>query len=840
MTRTIATFDERTPDADASLRAGFGALETDRGRLPLVALDVQARISDVTGEMTVRQTFRNALDEPLEATYLFPLPDRAAVTRFQMHVAGRTIDGDLKERGEAREEYDRAIQQGHRAAIAEEDRSGVFNLRVGNIPPREEATVELTLVGPLSVSDGEATFRFPLVVAPRYTPGIPLDGPSVGAGVTPDTDEVPDASRVTPPVLLPGFPNPVRLSLEVQLDAVAVAADQATWRERVKSSLHSTITEEGPPWTIRLQPEERLNRDFILRFPVAAASIATSLRVSPAAGGKAGVFALTLLPPVMRDVQPKPREIVFLLDRSGSMRGWKMVAARRALGRMIDTLLDHDRFAVLAFDSVVERPPHANGGFVSGTNRQRWETLEWLGGIDSRGGTEMGPAISEALRLFTQREARTEQILVLVTDGQVTGEDAMLRQLGKAAGVKPRIFTVGIDRAVNAGFLKRLADAGRGACELVESEDRLDEAMSRIHRLIGTPVLTQVRLEPVNADWVSDSLAPKRLPDLFADRPVMIHGRHLAADGAMRLRIHGLDAAGKPWCEEVTGREAPAPMLLSTWGRALVRDLEDEYASGGSRNPQQLVQKIVEVSLESHVLSRSTAYVAVDQAEVIDQGETLQKIVQPVEMPQAWAMAAPRARSFGAVAAGGMATLFRKMRAAPPDDDLLCGLDDSDSADSLLQEFTDTAIDFSDSEPPLSESGPVNEDNPAIARLVQLVMTEALQLGATEIRIEPLVDRIRVQYRIQDKLVDRETPPLRLLDALVGRILKLANLDPAQRHSPQQGRLSFVSNSISYIWNVSTSTTSFGTSIVMTLDSQSAKGSQKQSKEKPRRKRFWT
>src|SRR6185436_9876162 len=116
-----------------------------------VALDVRTRISDVTAEMTLRQTFRNALDEPLEATYIFPLPDRAAVTRFQMHVAGRTIDGDLKERGQAREEYDRAIEQGHRAAIAEEDRSGVFTLRVGNIPPDEEVMVELTLVGPLPV-----------------------------------------------------------------------------------------------------------------------------------------------------------------------------------------------------------------------------------------------------------------------------------------------------------------------------------------------------------------------------------------------------------------------------------------------------------------------------------------------------------------------------------------------------------------------------------------------------------------------------------------------------------------------------------------------------------------
>ena len=122
---------------------------------------------------------------------------------------------------------------------------------MGNIPPREEVVVELTLVGPLPVSDGEATFRFPLVVAPRYTPGMPLDGPSVGTGVTPDTDQVPDASRVTPPVLLPGFPNPVALSLQVELDPPGVGAGDADWTRRIRSSLHSVLTAAGPPWTVR-------------------------------------------------------------------------------------------------------------------------------------------------------------------------------------------------------------------------------------------------------------------------------------------------------------------------------------------------------------------------------------------------------------------------------------------------------------------------------------------------------------------------------------------------------------------------------------------------------------
>ncbi len=432
MYREVAVMDEACTSEAVDDRAGFGTLETARGRLPLTALSVEARIVGLIAETRMRQTFRNSLDEPLEATYIFPLPDRAAVTSFRLHVAGRTVDGELKERGQAREEYDTAIARGHRAAIAEEDRSGVFQLRVGNLPPREEAIVELTLVGPVPVSEGEATFRFPLVVAPRYTPGIPLEGPSVGAGTAPDTDQVPDASRVTPPVLLPGFPNPVSLSLTVELDPAGVAAGDADWPRRMRSSLHSVVTAEGPPWTVSLRPGERLNRDFLLRYPMARETLATSLHCHAAAGEVPGAFALTLFPPAGQALQkPAPRRVVFLLDRSGSMTGWKMVAARRALGRMIDTLLDEDQFTVVAFDSVVEQPPHAAGGFVAGSDRERWKMLQWLGTVDARGGTEMGPALQSALGLISQGADSRRSILVLVTDGEVTGEDAILRTLGQ-------------------------------------------------------------------------------------------------------------------------------------------------------------------------------------------------------------------------------------------------------------------------------------------------------------------------------------------------------------------------------------------------------------------------
>lgn len=810
--------------------AGFGALETERGRLPLTALAVEARIVGLIAETRVRQTFRNALDEPLEATYIFPLPDRAAVTSFCLHVAGRTVEGELKERGQARQEYDVAIARGHRAAIAEEERSGVFHLRVGNLPPHEEAVVELTLVGPVPVSDGEATFRFPLVVAPRYTPGIPLEGPSVGSGTTPDTDQVPDASRVTPPVLLPGFPNPVWLSLKVELDPATIAVGDPDWPRRVRSSLHSVVAAAGPPWTVELRPGERLNRDFILRYPMARESLATSLHCHAAAGEQPGTFALTLFPPAGQGLEkPMPRRVVFVLDRSGSMGGWKMVAARRALGRMIDTLLDQDQFTVVAFDSVVELPPHASSGCVAGNNRQRWQMLEWLGKVDARGGTEMEPALQAALGLFPQQPDSCRSILGLITDGQVTGEDAILRSLARFGQESlPRIFTVGIDRAVNAGFLRKLADLGGGDCELVESEDRLDEAMDRIHRLIGTPLLTQVRVEAVDGNWIEDSQTPRRLSDLYVDRPLMVFGRHRGLGDAIRVRVHALDAAGRPWQQEVAGRAAPASLLVSMWGRAKVRDLEDEYAAGRSRNAKALMDRIVQVSLESHVLSRFTAYVAVDKSDVVNPGGRPLEVVQPVEYADGWAaggggmhLACAGLRFPNAVlSAPPRAAKRSRARSLPKraDDaflELSTGESDADlSASMTSQSLSDMLYGgrpADEMELPAPSISPcmlphsdvaderqeelaellskLSKDPDDLAPILEMLLDEAIRSGASQLSLDPSGGRIRVRLLVEGKWSVRKTWTNDLWERLLDVIKRRSGIDPSSAIWPQQGQI---------------------------------------------------
>jgi Ca-activated chloride channel homolog len=632
----------------AAGEAGVGAVATERGNLPLQAIDVDATLTGLAARVALTQIFGNRFDRPLEATYIFPLPDRAAVTEFHMEVGGRVIEGVLKERGQARAEYDAAVEEGRRASIAEEERPGVFTMRVGNLLPGERVTVRLVMTGPLPWDEGEATFRFPLVVAPRYIPGSPLEGAPVGPGTEPDTDAVPDASRITPPVLLPGFPNPVDLSIRVRVDPAGLDLGD------LRSSLHAVVEEvRDGSRLVRVEPGERADRDFVLRARTGSAAVATAVTAAEDDEGGQGTFALTLLPPVGTgaDAAP-PRDLLFVLDRSGSMAGWKMVAARRAVARMVDSLTERDRFGLLAFDNVVEAPPAlggsggledsppANGtGLTAAGDHARFQAVEFLSRLEARGGTEMAAPLARAVDLLAGAAAGDpagprDPALVLVTDGQVGNEDQILRLLAPRLG-GVRVYTVGVDSAVNEGFLKRLAGLGGGACELVESEDRLDAVMDRVHRRIGAPVLTDLELEPDGLEIDLESLAPRRLPALFAGSPLVVSGRFKGRPGGA-VTVRGRDAAGRPWSATVPATGGDASTLTATWARAHLRDLEDRYATDRAPD-RELERRIVETSLRYGVLCRFTAFVAAD-VRVVNEGGVVHRVLQPVEAPAGWTM----------------------------------------------------------------------------------------------------------------------------------------------------------------------------------------------------------
>jgi Ca-activated chloride channel family protein len=619
--------------------AGLGTLRTDRGNLPLARLGVHATISGLTARSVVTTEFVNSHDTPIEATYVFPLPDRAAVTGLTMTADGRTVEAELQERAAARHTYDQAVAAGRRAAIAEEERPDVFTMRVGTILPGEHVVVELRMVGPLAYEDGAATFRFPLVVAPRYVPGTALPGPQAGDGTALDTDAVPDASRITPPVLLPGFPNPLRLSVGVDIDPAGLTLGE------VRSSLHTVRGEGGH---LEIGPGERVDRDFILRLDYAGASQAAVAVPDEAGDEPQGTYQLTVLPPDDPGLRPRPKDVVLLLDRSGSMSGWKMVAARRAAARVIDTLTTDDRFAVRTFDHAVDRPEELGDGLVEATDRQRFRAVQYLAGVDARGGTELLAPMHEALALLA--DGTRDRVLVLVTDGQVGNEDQILADVTRVLG-STRIHSIGIDRAVNGGFLARLASVGGGRSELVETEDRLDEAMEQIHRRIGSPVITDLQISADGLHLIEGTRSPHRLPSVYPGVPLVISGRYQGAPGGS-LTVTGRTPDDQEFRATVAVQERAEPAVTAQWARAALRDLEDRYAAG----EQELEPQIVTTSLRFGVLCRFTAFVAVD-SRVVNEGGERRRVTQPVELPAGWQPVDGAAMPVHAMTAGSLTAL---------------------------------------------------------------------------------------------------------------------------------------------------------------------------------------
>ena len=476
-----------------------------------------------------------------------------------------------------------------------------------------------------------------------------------------DTDAVPDASRISPPVLLPGFPNPVRLTVSADIDPATLPltglrCSVPACAEQTSADGHTIVA---------LRPGERLDRDFILRLALADHDqIATSLVLTadPGEDPAEGTFTLTVLPPDGCG-RPRPRDVALVLDRSGSMSGWKMVAARRAAARIVDTLTGADRFAVLCFDHVVEEVPY---GLAEATDRNRFRAIEGLARTDARGGTEMLAPLERAVGILTDAAQAPiadaaggrDRVLVLITDGQVGNEDQILNRIGPLlAGI--RVHCVGIDQAVNAGFLSRLAGAGRGRCELVESEDRLDEAAARIHRRIGAPLVTELALVPDGLQVVPGTVAPSLIPDLFPGVPVTLTGRWRGHPGGT-ITVSGSRADGTPFEHKATAAVGGNPACTASWARAHLRGLEDRYACLAGHGPAEIAraelarleQQITDVSLRYGVLCRFTAFVAVDSRVATD-GAAPHRVTQPVELPAGWDLGYPAGLGLQLMAAGG-------------------------------------------------------------------------------------------------------------------------------------------------------------------------------------------
>src|SRR3954471_21954356 len=587
----------------------LGSLKAGQQPLPLQGVQVRARVVDRVAEVTVEQTFGNPFSEAIEAVYIFPLGGGSAVSRFEVEIGKRLVRGQIEERAEARRQYAQALDEGKRAALLEQERDDVFTVQIGNLTPGDVVVVRLTYSERLPFfEDGRTELRLPLVVAPRYVGGQELPREQAGHGVVADSTTVPDASRLTPPRLAPGFDPRVALGIEVELFGGF---------SELACSQHAVSTAAGPEAArVTLsRAREPLDRDFVLRWRLASEKVRSQVVVH------GGYAMLSLVPPAREGFLGPARDVVFVLDRSGSMQGAKMASAARACALLLRTLGPRDRFAALAFDDRVE---WMDAGFLAADEGGIDRGERWLRGVVARGGTELDLAMADALeRLRTRGDGGGRApVVVLLTDGQVGDESSALKRLQSAVG-EARVFTVGIDTAVNGGLLRRLAALGGGTSTLVEPGTRLEDALQAVGREIGTPLITDLRV----SGEISD-LAPGRMPDLCAGRAAAAFFR---LDGR-RMKVTGRFADGSAFEQEVEAREAPLAAIDHLWARARIADLEDEFRAS---HADALKKEIVALSIRHTVLTRFTAFLVVDD-EVVNRAGGRRTVVQPVEMPRDW------------------------------------------------------------------------------------------------------------------------------------------------------------------------------------------------------------
>lgn len=613
--------------------------------LPLTRTDVDAEVSGQVTSVSVTQRFHNGSTVPIEATYVFPLPDDAAVDAMEMHIGARVLRAQIDRRAQAQARYERARDEGRHAALLEQERPNVFTFRVANIDPGADIEVRTHFFGMARYDDQTYSWAFPMVVGPRYIPGTPLPRAPSGTGAHPDTDRVPDASRISPAYVPPTMRSGHAVTLRVRLDAGAAL-------EHVESLAHEVVSQRTSDAAVDLtlrDKDEIPNRDFVLRWKVAAPALRATVMAHRDAPQGSGYLALSLEP--RHDAPPTEttaREIVFLLDTSGSMQGPPLAAVKSAITRALSGMRPDDTFQVIDFaDTASAFAPSP----LAATPENIARALDYLRGLSASGGTNQLAGIHAALSM--PGDPMRLRDVVFMTDGYIGNEAVVLalthREIGNA-----RIFSFGIGSSVNRYLLDEVALAGRGTAEYLRPDEDPEATIARFYDRIARPYLTDVEV-----DWgglpVRDA-TPNPSPDLSSLSPLTVFARYdRGAHGTVTIRgrLHG-----RPYAQTVDVTlpevETAHAAVSSLWARQHIAALS--RAEHVTPTPE-LAEQITGIALAHHLLSAHTSFVAVDEREGASRDRPV-RVDQPAEAPEGVNLQSAGATLHGNVGGGSAGESF--------------------------------------------------------------------------------------------------------------------------------------------------------------------------------------
>ncbi|MBC8214997.1 MAG: marine proteobacterial sortase target protein [Candidatus Marinimicrobia bacterium] len=585
--------------------------------IPKLDTDVNIRIDGMAVTATIDQVYTNNNPMPIEAIYVFPLPETAAINEMQIIVGDRFIQGIVKERDEAKKTYEKAKKEGKRAALTEQERPNIFTNSIANIMPGDTIIVRLKYVDVVHYDHGRFTFRFPTVVGPRYIPGNRIIGYS-GNGWSFDSDVVPDASRITPPVLPETKKTGNMITFTIELNT-------GLELEHVESPSHKinmTDTAEGEKQITLSNTSDIPNRDFILNYTAKTGNIPEAALFS-ATKGDEDYFMLMTIPPKITETNPLPKEIIFIMDISGSMAGESIYQAKEGLKTAVAALNRDDYFNIITFN---DKCTYFQPGHVLATNFNKTQANQFISKQDASGGTAALPAIEAGYYMAGRKDAVA--MIFFMTDGSVGNEDELLRTIKSGSTTQNiRFFPIGIGSAPNSFLLRKASEYGKGTFTYISTVGSVESKMMELFKLVYQPVFTNVSLY-IDGE---KEIYPNPIPDLFQGQPLVIFGKlkGKAKDVTLRGKTsQGYVSVNLPLDLENAGKEPGIPTL---WARKKISGLMDSYRLGDKSARQEVINLAVEHSL----LTKFTSFVAVED-KIANYTKELATIAIPTDMPKGW------------------------------------------------------------------------------------------------------------------------------------------------------------------------------------------------------------
>ena len=588
---------------------GLSALN-DKGEFasicPLERTDVKSDIAGNLARVTVVQRFSNPSKTPIEALYTFPLPHEAAVDGMTFQIGERTIVGEIKKREEAAQVYAQARANGQNAALLDQERPNIFSQRVANIMPGQQIRVEISLTQPLVYRAGAYQWEFPTVVGPRYV-----------------TAETPDAGKITPPITPEGTKAGHDLTLQIHLQS-AVALGE------ISSALHPIVVDRSGDREANIALKEGAtlpNKDFILRFAPRDNALQTGL-VTRSDGKGGGWFQLVVQPPAQAaTAQVSRKEMVFVIDQTGSQMGAPIEKAKETMRYCIQNLNAGDTFQLLGFNTDVYPCFPAP---VEATPANTAQALAYLKPLEGGGDTDILRATDYALKI--PGDPDRPRIVCFMTDGYI-GNEAQITQYIREKGQGVRMFPFGVGNSVNRYLIDSMAREGRGVAEYALLNEDGQKLAARFYDRVANPVLLDVK-----TDWQGLPVAevfPKLVPDVYESGPVVLTGR-FTRGAAGEIVVKGR-AAGRDWERRVPvdfsqADKDGAAGLPSAWARQKIEDLTNTTPTQTSgETADDLRGQITDVALDYHLMSPYTSFVAVEPT-VVNVGGEQKTIEVPVEM----------------------------------------------------------------------------------------------------------------------------------------------------------------------------------------------------------------